>query len=211
MSSFGVAQFMWPPIVELMLRHYSLSGTFLLLAGIQLQGMVLGALIRPFPPTKIEEKTKVEISNRNESEGTSAQLKDSEVPLQSLQANNDLHIDKQENVSNNNNIAATKHAKSRSKKLDFTVLHNINFIVYIAAVMIGLTSIDYLYMPKKAVDLGYSPQEAAFLISIGGKLVLGAIVSVQRFVDNYLCARAMNNHYEYHLLLDLLTEQSLIV
>ena len=47
-SAFGAAQFMWAPLGEYLLRHFSLSGTFLIFAAIQLQGCVFGALLRPF-------------------------------------------------------------------------------------------------------------------------------------------------------------------
>ena len=53
MSAFGLAQFVWPPLAEYLVRHYSLPGTFITLAGIQLQGCLLGALLRPKDPSSV--------------------------------------------------------------------------------------------------------------------------------------------------------------
>ena len=48
MSAFGIAQFIWSPLAEYLLRAYSLSGTLLIIAGIQLHGCILGALMQPW-------------------------------------------------------------------------------------------------------------------------------------------------------------------
>ena len=48
MAGFSLGYFMWPPLVTVLFSHYGWRGSFMILAGLQLQTCVLGACLRPF-------------------------------------------------------------------------------------------------------------------------------------------------------------------
>ena len=56
MTGFSVGYFMWPPVVTVLFNHFGCKETFMLLAGVQLNGCVVGALLRPFGEDKQEER-----------------------------------------------------------------------------------------------------------------------------------------------------------
>ena len=55
---FSISYFFWPPFTTVLLEHYGWRSGFLILAGFQLQGCVLVALMRPVNEDKMEEDQK---------------------------------------------------------------------------------------------------------------------------------------------------------
>ena len=56
-TGYSIGFFIWPPVVTVMFNHFGWRGTFMLLAGLQFNGCVVGALLRPFPENKKKEDT----------------------------------------------------------------------------------------------------------------------------------------------------------
>ena len=58
MAGYSLGYFMWPPLVAVLFSHYGWRGSFMILAGVQLQTCVLGACMRPFREgkDKIQDK-----------------------------------------------------------------------------------------------------------------------------------------------------------
>ena len=51
-SCFSVSQFLWPPVTTLLFQSYGWRGSFVIMAGVQLNLCIIGALMRPFPANK---------------------------------------------------------------------------------------------------------------------------------------------------------------
>jgi hypothetical protein len=47
MASFSAALFVWPPLVEYLLRTYALYGALIILGGLHLHGCIFGGLLGP--------------------------------------------------------------------------------------------------------------------------------------------------------------------
>ena len=61
-SCFSVSQFIWPPIATLLFQSYGWRGSFVIMAGVQLNACIIGALMRPFPKDKSDPQKGSNIS-----------------------------------------------------------------------------------------------------------------------------------------------------
>jgi MFS family permease len=57
-AGYSISPFVWPPLVTALFEYYGWRGTFMILAGIQLNMCVVGALMRPFPKVRSDDDHK---------------------------------------------------------------------------------------------------------------------------------------------------------
>ncbi|XP_068212707.1 monocarboxylate transporter 2-like [Palaemon carinicauda] len=105
--------FLFSPLVVLVQHHYGLRGTFIIIAGVMLQLLVVGMLLRPF---NVHEKL-VQVMYWKEKQNDYAVT--------------DIQIKKMRQVA----VAAAKPDGEKRKALDFTFFKNPAYLVYLFTMM----------------------------------------------------------------------------
>lgn len=200
----GVGTLVCAPMVERLLLEYGWRGTSLIIGGIILNIVLVGALLRPLRSSRLisgktryfnkkqlrkrlvmENRTKVKQSWKNED---SAIPKELEKEFDSTKDESNSLI--QENICLYENHSEITHSASKNpcQKLrrailnsyDFTVFKNPAFLVFVAScffVVLGLNS-PYIYLPDRSIEKGRTKSEAALFISvIGFSNIFGRVAS----------------------------------
>nr|XP_045595841.1 monocarboxylate transporter 2-like [Procambarus clarkii] len=161
---------LFPPLVVFLHHHFGLRGTFMMLAGIMLQMLVFGLLMRPFElhKTIIYEKYKRQIKKNlqrgdvDNTEATAARLK-------------------------------VLESGSKKKPLDFTVFKNPAYVMYLVMGMFANAAMPnaLFYSPVYGKSIGLSPYENSIVASyVSGcdfciRLLCGWITNMNLFKTRY--------------------------
>ncbi|XP_069188042.1 monocarboxylate transporter 2 isoform X1 [Procambarus clarkii] len=161
---------LFPPLVVFLHHHFGLRGTFMMLAGIMLQMLVFGLLMRPFElhKTIIYEKYKRQIKKKiqrgdvDNTEATAARLK-------------------------------VLESGSKKKPLDFTVFKNPAYVMYLVMGMFANAAMPnaLFYSPVYGKSIGLSPYENSIVASyVSGcdfciRLLCGWITNMNLFKTRY--------------------------
>ena len=182
MSVMSISQFMWPPLAEYLLRHFSLTGTLLIFAGVQLHGSVFGALIRPFAlQSKLLQNRRKKVLNPLSNTTSNAKLPNIYVDHNTINTlGNSVSwqvdsMDKQEYQSystNRSRILVDEMTNTKTTSVTksdiFGVLKNRHFIMFSIAIVLAFfgENTEFLYLTKVGVQVGGTKQQGAFLVSI---------------------------------------------
>ena len=159
MAIGGIIQFMWPVLVEYFLRTYSLSGTLVFLAGVQLQGCVFGALLRPL------------------------QRSEQKHPLNSSLVMNEAYQEPDRNLENDASVELSKRTSEVAQKRNvwknrFSLFQNTSFWLFCLGIFLANFgyNTDVLYLPTIGVQMGNSITQSSLLVSILREYLLGITI-----------------------------------
>ena len=175
MTASGLSSFMWPPVAELLLRNYGLSGTLMIFAAIQSHSCVFGALLRPLESKKDKSDEKLNkmpnntMSQESCDDRYSAENQTSDVVL--TVTNSGISGIKDEVVWKESETGSKSDASTEKKPPHGPIFRNRHSLVYSVGITIAYFgySLEYLYLPGIAVQLGSTAKQGAFLASTFGE------------------------------------------
>ena len=188
--------FIFSPVNRILIDHYGVDSSFLIISGILLNLIACGLVIRPVPiePAEKEKKLKKQKKlskkiklNKKEIE-TKISEENEKIPLEAIKTNQDTLLEGEKNdyenyhekpiesIKNETNITDMPKKKKSVKEtiksfIDFSLFYDIIFMFFAASNF--LTSLGfnapYIFIVDQAISLGVEKHKADILLSTIGE------------------------------------------